>query len=137
LDTTQLEIDEYYEGGLKKTHLVTAKSNGSEADLLVTHYIGYDDVDGNFIGPEGYFSLIHAILYKDGSGELWLTVYENKQAYLNGDPPIATIYIRFNPDGSGDGEIAEGENRYNVQVDSNGEMLVRDDNGRTKTVSGY
>jgi hypothetical protein len=137
LDTSQLEIEEYFEGNLKKTHLVAAKSNGSQADLLVTHYPGYDDVDGNYTGPLGYFSLIHAILYKDGSGELWLTVYENEQAYLNGEPPIATIYIRFNPDGSGDGDIAEGENSYSVQVESNGEMLVQDNNGRTKTVSGY
>jgi len=137
LDTSELVIDEYHESGLKKTHLVAAKSNGAHADLLVTDYPGYQEVDGNYTGPRGYFSLIHAIFYSDGSGELWLTVYENEQAYVNGEPALVTIYIRFNPDGSGDGDIAEGGERYSVQVNSNGEMLVRDNSGNSKTVNGY
>ncbi|UCF64589.1 MAG: hypothetical protein JSW33_01795 [bacterium] len=137
LDTSELVIDEYYESGLKKTHLIAAKSNGARADLLVTNFPGYQEVDGNYTGPRGYFSLIHAIFYSDGSGELWLTVYESEQTYLNGEPALATIYIRFNPDGSGDGEIAEGGEKYSVQVNPDGEMLVRDSSGNSKTVNGY
>lgn len=137
LDTSQLEIDEYFEDGLKKTHLVGAKSDGSQADLLVTHYQEYQEIDGHYIGPAGYFSLINAILYSDGSGELWLKVYENQQAYLNGDPPLVTIYIHFNPDGSGDGTITEGDNQYTVKVDQNGEMQVTNNEGKTKIVNGF
>jgi len=137
LDTSELVIEEYYQSGLKKTHLIAAKSSGARADLEVTDYPGYQEVDGNYTGPRGYFSLIHAIFYSDGSGELWLTVYENEQAYQNGEPYLAKIYIRFNPDGSGDGEIAEGDEKYLVQVNSSGEMQVRDSSGKSQTINGY
>ncbi len=137
LDTSQLVVDEYYENGVKKTNLLGNSSDGSEADLLITHFPEYQDVEGNFSGPNGYYSLIHATLYTDGSGELWLTVYASEAAYQNGEAPLASIYIHFNPDGSGNGEITENEIKYNVQVQPSGEMLVQDDRGHSKTVSGY
>ncbi len=137
MDTSQLVVDEYFQNGLKKTHLVGAKSDGSRGDLLVTHFPEYQDVEGYYIGVEGYYSLIHAILYSDGSGDLWLTVYQNEQAYLNGEPPIATIYIHFNPDGSGEGQITEGDKKYTLVVYPNGEMEVRDAGGKSLTVKGY
>jgi hypothetical protein len=137
LDTSELVINEYYENDIKNTHILGTKSDGSVADLLVKDYPGYQEIDGSYIGPEGYYSLIHAFLYSDGSGELWLTVYQSQQAYLNGEPPIATIHIHFNPDGSGEGEMAEGEISYTVRVGANGEMFVQDGEGRTTTVNGY
>ncbi len=137
LDTSQIEVTEFYENGLKKTHLVGARSDGSVADLLVTAFPEYQDLDGSYIGREGYYSLIHAILYSDGSGELWLTVYLSETAYQNGEPPLVSIYIHFNPDGSGDGEITENANKYTVQVQPNGNMTVHDDQGSSKTVNGY
>lgn len=137
LDTSQLEINEYFEGDIKKTHLIASKSDGSHADLLVTHCEEYEEIQGNYTGPAGYYSVIEAILYSDGSGELWLKVYENEEAYNNGQSPIADIYIRFNTDGSGEGEIAEGNLAYSVRVDQNGEMLVTDNEGRKQSVSGF
>ena len=137
LDTSELEIDEYFEDGLKNTHLIGHKSDGSEADLLVTHYPEYQEVEGHYIGPKGYFSLINAILYSDGSGEIWLKVYQNQQAYLNGEPPLVIIYLHFNPDGSGEGTITENEITYNVTVNQNGEMKITNSEGKSEIVSGY
>lgn len=137
LDTSQVEVTEYYESGLKKTHLVTARSDGSQADLLVTAFPEYQDLEGSYTGPQGYYSLIHAIFYTDGSGELWLTVYQNESAYQNGEPALATIYVHFYPDGSGEGEITENEDKYTVQVQPSGNIVVRNDQGSSKTVSGY
>ena len=137
LDTSELEIDEYFENGLKKTHLIGHKSDGSEADLLVTHYPEYQEVDGHYISPRGHFSLINAILYSDGSGEIWLKVYQNQQAYLNGEPPLVVIYLHFNPDGSGEGTVTENEITYHVTVSQNGEMKVINSEGKSRIVSGY
>jgi hypothetical protein len=137
LDTSQLIIDEFFENDLKKTHLVGLKSDGSQADLLVTHFSDYQEIEGNYTGPDGYYSLIEAILYSDGSGELWLKVYESEEAYLNGESPVATIYIHFNPDGSGGGEVTEGNVKYSVQVDQNGEMVVTDDAGKRQVINGF
>jgi hypothetical protein len=137
IDTSELIVDEYFEAGFKKTHLQGARSNGLQADLLVSHYPEYQDIEGWTIGVEGYYSLVHAILYSDGSGELWLTVYLNKQAYLNGEPPLANIYIHFNPDGSGEGRITEADKTYNVKVNQNGEMKIQDEEGNSKILSGF
>jgi hypothetical protein len=137
LDTSQLVIDEFFENDLKKTHLVGSRSDGSHADLLVTHFSDFQEIEGNYTGPDGYFSLIEATLYSDGSGELWLKVYESEEAYLNGEPPVATIYIHFNPDGSGGGEVSEGNVKYSVQVDQNGEMVVTDDAGKRQIINGF
>ena len=137
IDTSELVVDEYFEGGFKKTHLQGAHSNGSQADLLVSHYPEYQDIEGWTIGVEGYYSLVHVILYSDGSGELWLTVYLNQQAYLNGEEPLANIYIHFNPDGSGEGQITEGDKTYHVKVNQNGEMEIQDEAGNSKVLSGF
>ena len=137
VDTSELVVDEYFEAGLKKTRLQGARSNGSQADLLVIHYPEYQDINGWTIGVEGYYSLVHAILYSDGSGELWLTVYLNQQAYLNGEEPIASIYIHFNPDGSGAGRITEADKTYDVKVNQNGEMEVQDAAGNSQVLSGF
>jgi hypothetical protein len=137
LDTSQLEIEEYFEDGIKNTYLIGAHSNGSKFALFIKDYKEYQKVDGNFVGPLGHYNLIEAILYTDGSGELWLTVYENEQAYDNGESPIAVIYIHFNPDGSGDGKITEGLKEYTVTVEENGEMTVINDQGKRQKVSGF
>lgn len=137
LDTSQFNFEEFYEAGLKKTHLEGWNSDGSHADLLVTHYPEYKEVDGTYTAPDGYFMLIQAIFYNDGSGELTLKVYENEQAYQNGEPPVAIITIHFNPDGSGSGELAQGEDRYRVQVNPGGKMTVTDQKGRSSSVNGY
>jgi hypothetical protein len=137
IDTSELIVDEYFETGLKKTHLQSARSNGIQVDLLVTHYPEYQDIEGWTIGGEGYYSLVHAILYSDGSGELWLTVYLNQQAYLNGDPPLANIYIHFNPDGSGEGQVSEGEKSYHVKISQNGQMQIQDEEGHHSVLSGF
>ncbi len=137
LDTSRLDVDEYWENGLKKTHLEAWSSDGSHADLMVTHYAEYEELEGNYTSPEGYYVLINGTFYNDGSGELWLKIYESEQAYLNGDPPLVIIYIHFNPDGSGEGTITEGSNTYKVVIGQNGKMVVSNNKGESKVVNGF
>lgn len=137
VDTSQLDINEYFENGLKKTNLEGWNSDGSHALLLITHYSDYKELEGNYTGPDGYFTLINATLYNDGSGDMWLKIYQSEEAYNNGEPPLATIYIHFNPDGSGNGEITKGADKYQVQVAPNGKMKVVDDQGKQQDISGF
>lgn len=137
LDTTRLDVQEFWENGLKKTHLESWRSSGAHADLLISHYEDYQEIAGNFTTPEGYFILVNATNYNDGSGELWLKIYESETAYNNGEPPIATIYIHYNADGSGAGEMTEQNQKYHVSVAPGGQMTVSDQEGHSQEVSGF
>ncbi len=137
VDSCQLDIEEFYDAGVKKTMLELWKNDGTSAELLVTHYPEFDEVDGFFINPEGYYHLITATFYSDGSGDMTVKVWESEQSYLNGDPPILIITIHFNPDGSGEGTLTEGGEEYRIRVEQDGTITVIDDQGRTDSVAGY
>lgn len=137
VDSCRLDIEEFYEGGIKKTNLELWKNDGTTAEFLVSHYPEFDEVEGWFINPDGYYHLIIATFYSDGSGDMTVKVWESEQSYLNGEPPILVINIHFNPDGSGNGTLAEGSENYRIQVNQDGTMMVVDDQGRTQSVAGY
>jgi len=137
VDSCRLNIDEFYEDNLLKTSLELWKNDGSSAELLVTHYPEFDEVEGYFITSEGYYILIAATFYSDGSGDMTLKVYESELAYLNGDPPLLIIIIHFNPDGSGTGRLTENGEEYQIRIAPNGTITVVDDQGRTQNVAGY
>jgi hypothetical protein len=137
VDSCRLNIDEFYEGDLLKTNLELWKNDGSSAELLVSHYPEFDEVEGYFIDSQGYYILVAATFYSDGSGDMNLKVYESELAYLNGDPPQLIITIHFNPDGSGNGQLTKNNEKYQIQVAPNGTMTVVDAQGRTENVDGY
>jgi hypothetical protein len=62
IDTTRIIIEEFYQDSQKHNHFIVSKSDGSKADLNVVHYENYQEVSGDFIGKDGYFSLINATL---------------------------------------------------------------------------
>jgi hypothetical protein len=137
VDSCRLNIDEFYEDNLLKTSLELWKNDGSSAELLVTQYPEFDEVEGYFITSEGYYILLTATFYSDGSGDMTLKVYESELAYLNGDPPLLIIIIHFNPDGSGTGRLTENGEEYQIRISPNGTITVVDDQGRTQNVAGY
>lgn len=137
VDTSQVNVDEYFENTRKHTHLQSWKSDGSHGDLLVVQYDSYKTIDGNYTGPQGYFTLISATIYNDGSGDMTLKIYQSEEAYNNGEPPLVVITIHFNPDGSGEGQITEGDQTYRVKVRQNGQMVVNDEKGNRETVNGF
>ncbi len=137
LDTSRVEAQEYWENGLKNTHLEIWKSDGSHADLLVIEHDNYKEISGNYTGPKGYYMTIQATDYNDGSGELWVKIYQSEEAFTNGEAPLVSIYLHYNPDGSGAGKVTEGENEYNVHIAQDGTMTVTDQAGNVRQISGF
>lgn len=137
LDTARVEVERFLEGGNWKEHFMVQTSRRGQSDFTVTYFDEYKEFEGEHITPQGYYILFNGIEYAAGNGEIWLEVYASEQAYLNGEPPLLTLHILYNGDGSGRGEIAEGGKSYNVIYKVNGEIEVRDDGGNLATLSGY
>lgn len=137
LDTTRLDVERFLDGGNWKEHFIAQTSRRGQSDFTVIYYDEYKEFEGEHTTPQGFYILFNGIEYVSGNGELWLEVYASEQAYLNGEPPLLTLYIVYNGDGSGSGEIAEDGKSYNVTYKVNGEIEVRDRDGNLATLSGY
>jgi len=137
LDTARVDVERFLEGGSWKEHFIVQTSRHGQSDFTVTYYDEYKEFEGEHTTAEGYYILFNGIEYAAGNGEIWLKVYASEQAYLNGEPPLLTLHIFYNGDGSGHGEIAEGGKSYNVIYKANGEIEVRDGDGNLATFSGY
>ncbi len=136
-DTSRTDVHIYVENQVKKTHIRVWRSSGEQCDLTVSKSNDYEEINGFFIGSEGYYTTIYSIRYSDGSGELWLKIWENETAYQNGDDPLVVIHIVYNPDGTGSGKLSEGGKDYTVFVAQDGKMTVSDTRGHSQTINGY
>ncbi len=139
LDTSQVEVNRFLDQGHWVEEFAIQTSNHGQSNFTVTYFDTYKEFEGEHTSPapEAYYARFNGVEYVDGSGELWLRVYESEQAYLNGEPPILTAHIRFNGDGTGDGEITESNQNYQISYSENGEIEVSDDEGNSTTLSGY
>lgn len=137
LDTARVDVERFFEGGNWKEHFIVQTSRHGQSDFTVAYYDEYKEFEGEHTTAEGYYILFNGIEYAAGNGEIWLEVYASQQAYLNGEPPLLTLHILYNGDGSGRGEIVEGGKSYNVIYKVNGEIEVRDGDGNLATLSGY
>ncbi len=134
--SSRVEVDRFFEDHWKE-HYTINTSNDGQSDFTITYFETHAEIEGDHTTVEGYFTRFNATYYEDGSGEAWLSVYESKQAYENGDDPVLTMHIIFNSDGSGEGTITEGDVTYNVKFDADGEIVVKDVEGKAVSFSGY
>ncbi len=137
IDSTRIQAEHKLVDGFWTDILAIKTANDGETNLVVTHKEGYDEIEGDHIAPDEVYYRFNGKEYEDGSGELWIDVYTNKAAYDNGEPPVLSLYIRYNPDGSGEGKITEGDKTYNVRYTANGEIEVTDDGGKAVALNGY
>ncbi|MCK6622483.1 MAG: hypothetical protein HUU32_02725 [Calditrichaceae bacterium] len=136
-DTARVEVERFFDAGQWNEHFVVQTSHRGQSDFTVIYYDDYKTFAGEHTTPEGYYILFNGAEYAAGNGEILLEVYASKQAYLNGEPPILTLHIIYNGDGSGRGELAEGGKTYQVVYKPNGEITVRDSSGKTASLTGY
>ncbi len=137
VDTSRMDVSIFREGETQKIHIQAWKSNGEHADLMVSKNDSYEEIDGNYTGPEGYYATLYSIRYSDGSGELWVKIWESENAYQNGEPPLVVIHIIYNPDGTGRGTLSEGGKEYNVRVAQDGKIQVTDSAGNVTQLNGF
>jgi hypothetical protein len=137
VDTSQVIVEEQFDGEIKHTHLVIDKSDGFHADLKSEKYKEYEEIEGILINTGGYYTILGATLYNDGSGDVHLEVYASEEDYQNGEPALVLIDIHFNSDGTGDGLVAENSKKYNVKINSDGKMIVSDQQGHHQSLNGF
>ncbi|MGH1365295.1 MAG: hypothetical protein ACRBF0_17165 [Calditrichia bacterium] len=137
LDTTSVDVTRRPMGDHVNEEYDIRTSNDGLTHLWVDYYETYTKVRGEHDAPDGHFGTIDAIEYSDGSGESTLKVWVSRDSYNNGDDPLVVITIRYQGDGTGNGTIAEGEDVYDISMDSNGEIEVDNRAGESVTISGY
>ncbi|MEL6822531.1 MAG: hypothetical protein AAFP70_12265 [Calditrichota bacterium] len=137
LDTTSVDITRRPFGDHVKEEYDIRTTNDGLTHLWVEYYETYTKVRGEHDAQDGHFGTIDAIEYSDGSGEATTKIWSSRESFNNGDDPLVVITIRYSGDGTGNGTIAEGENVYDITMDSNGEIEVDNRAGESVTLSGY
>ncbi len=113
-------VDEAISNGIKTTTLTITKSDGSSGKITVVDKPEVDEVSGEWTNTDGTFLVFTAEAYPDGSAHLEFKLYASKAAFENGEDPIASGQFNFFPDGSGQGNVAEGGQEHSVNVESDG-----------------
>ena len=137
LDTTRIEAEHFLNtDGHWVDHLVVNTSSEGETELMVTHFDSYQEFEGNQTTPEGLFLVFHGTEYASGNGELFLDLYASRAAYNQGEPPLLSLHIIYNGDGSGSGEITLDGKTYQVSFQPDGNIAVKDPSGTEFTLTG-
>lgn len=137
LDTARVQADRYLENGFWVEEVDIRTSDDGRTNFLVRHLDTHKEIEGDFEDAEGYYGRFNAIEYPAGNGELWLTIYASEQAYLNNEPPLVSLHIIYNGDGSGNGEITENGESYQLNFTADGEMIATNSDGDRETVNAY
>ncbi len=116
----KVKVDESYEDGIKVTKIRVESSDGSSADLRIEERPDGDRVHAEVVEADGTFIIADVIYFSDSSARLTFKIYTSKQAYENGEEPVASGLINFNPDGSGSGSVTDSEGEHEVTVDPSG-----------------
>lgn len=113
-------VDESITDGVKTTTITVEKPDGSGGTLRIVEGPDGDQIDGEWTNADGTFVIFSAESYPDGSAHFEFKLYASKEAYLNGEDPIASGEFNYFPDGSGQGTVAEGDQQQNVTIGSDG-----------------
>jgi hypothetical protein len=118
-------VDEKIENGIKTTTITVQNPDGSGGTITVEERPEVDKISGEWSNTDGTFLIFSAEAYPDGSAHLKFDLYASKQAYENGEDPIASGEFDFFPDGSGQGQVTEGGQTYDVTINSDGSITIK------------
>ncbi len=118
----KVKVDESYDdAGNKITTVRVENSDGSTADIRIEERPDGDRVHAEVVEADGTFIIADVIYFSDTSARLTFKIYTSKQAYENGEEPVASGMINFNPDGSGSGSVTDSEGEHEVTIDPSSE----------------
>ena len=117
-------VDESIRNGFKTTVVTVQKNDGSGGTITMEELADGQRVTGEWSDADGTFTKFKADYYADGSARLEFWVYASKQAYENGEEPLASGIINFRPDGSGSGTISAEGQEHSVDIASDGSQDI-------------
>ena len=117
-------VDETIENEVKTTTVTVANPDGSGGTITAVESPDGDQLSGEWTNTDGTFLIFSAEAYPDGSAHFEFKLYASKAAYENGEDPIASGEFNYFPDGSGEGQVTEGGQNYDVIVNSDGSTKI-------------
>lgn len=119
------------------TTITAQKRNGAHGTLT---FLETDDgtstMEGVWTTWDGYYILLNAEYYMDGSSHMHYDVYTNEASYNNGDDPIVTADYDFTGETGGEGTLTYNGTEYQVTFDGSGKGEISD-GSNTKTINLY
>jgi len=127
---------EEIDGGTVTT-ITAQRRNGAHGTITVTDLDdGTSSMSGVWTTWDGYYILVNAEYYIDGSSHMHYDVYTNEASYNNGDDPIITADYNFTGEAGGEGTITYNGTEYDVVFDGSGKAEISDGTS-TKTINLY
>ncbi len=117
-----ITVDESTKDGIKTTVIDIENADGSGGTITVVEEPEVDKISGQWTNEDGTFLIFSAEAYPDGSAHFKFELYASKQAYENGEDPIAKGEFNYFPDGSGEGTVTADGQTQNVTVNPDGSV---------------
>ncbi len=119
------------------TTITAQKRNGAHGTITVTESVdGISTMSGVWTTWDGYYIIVNAEYYIDGSSHMHYDVYTNEDSYDNGDEPIITADYNFTGEAGGEGTITYNGTEYQVTFDGSGKAEISDGTSM-KTINLY
>ncbi|MFQ6114994.1 MAG: hypothetical protein ACE5NG_13090 [bacterium] len=122
-------VEQTLVGEVKTTTINVESTDGGSGFITIVESPEVDQVSGEWTNPDETFLVFSAEYYPDGSAHFEFELYESKAAFENGEDPIASGEFDFYPDGSGHGTVTEADQTYEVTINPDGTVIVKDNSG--------
>lgn len=119
-----VQFDEAITNGVKSTTLKIQAQDGSHGILTIEERAGGSHVGGEWTEANGEFYLFTIEYYPDGSARLEFSCWASRDDQRNGEPPVISGIIHFNPDNSGSGNLTDSEGSHTVTINPDGSASV-------------
>ncbi|MFQ5863889.1 MAG: hypothetical protein ACE5IW_01515 [bacterium] len=129
VERENVTVDQTVVGNVKTTTINVEKTDGGSGFITIVESPEVDQISGEWTNPDETFLIFSAESYPDGSAHFEFELYASKAAYENGEDPIASGEFDFYPDGSGQGTVTVGGQTYEVTINPDGTVTVKDNSG--------
>lgn len=116
------------------TTVSMTSSYGMSSYLKVEYASDTAELAGWWITADGHYAVLTGDRYFGDLSTLSVALYENEEAFIAGDAPLATAVFETMPDGSGEATITVGDETYTFSYDSSGKGTLKGLNGAVKAV---
>jgi len=113
-------ITESRQNGYRRVTVTATNPDGTGGSWTLQEGASQDELTGSWIDKQGHYVLFNGTFFHDGSGDIHLEVYASKQAYDNGESPIFTADLHFDPEGSGSGAVTSNDGTSQFSFAANG-----------------
>jgi len=134
VDSAAASISIAENDSVKTTTISERKPNGAFGTFVVVERSDETTMEGEWTTWDGYYILINAEYYMDGSSHVHYEVYASQTAYENGEQALIIADYYFSPDQSGNGKLTYENETFDIEFDAGGKATLRQQ-GKTKSIN--